>query len=147
MERHGTVSEKCLDFCYKQVALFEKIPHLELIAFHFSTLKRVQTHPRQGQNDIRELNISTWTPPGRLTDESMRTASCRALASTFHLRGCTFLLSLCLADMSTRKIRTSVIRPITRSPTSGLYLRGKWVTQVNQFKTRNRGTLYAALEP
>jgi hypothetical protein len=60
----------------------------------------------------------------------MRTASCRALASTFHLRGCTFLLSLCLADMSMSKIRTSVIRPITRSPTSGLYLRRKWVTQV-----------------
>jgi len=135
MERHGTVSEKCLDFCYKQVALFEKIPHLELIAFHFSTLKCVQTHRRQGKNEIRSLNISTWTPPGRLTDESMRTASCRALASTFHLRGCTYLLSLCLADTSTGKIRTSVIRPITRSPTSGLYLRGKWVTRVNQFKT------------
>jgi len=136
MERHGTVSEKCLDFCYKQVAFFEKIPHLELIAFHFSTLKCVQTHRRQCKNEIiRSLDISTWTPPGRLTEESMRTASCRALASTFHLRGCTYLLSLCLADTSMGKIHTSVIRPITRSPTSGLYLRGKWVTRVNQFKT------------
>jgi len=124
VERHGTVSKKCLDFCYKQIALFEKIPHLEFIAFHFSTLKCVQSHRRQRKNDISSLNISTWTPPGRLTDESMRTASCRALASTFHLRGCTYLLSLCFADTMS-KIRTSVIRPITRSPTSGLYLHGK----------------------
>lgn len=127
VERHGTVSKKCLDFCYKQVALFEKIPHLELVALQLSTLKCRQTHRHQRKSDIRSLDIPTWTPPGRLTDESMRTASCRALASTFHLRGCTFLLSLRPADTSMSKIRTSVIRPITRSPTSGLYLRGKWI--------------------
>ncbi len=106
---------------------------------------RTDPPPSAYKNDVRLLNISTWTPPGRLTDESMRTASCRALASTFHLRGCTFHLSLCHEDTSMSKIRTSVIRPITRSPTSGLYLHGKWVIQVNQFKTRTWGTSYAAL--
>jgi hypothetical protein len=59
MERHGAVSEECLDFRYKQIALFEKIPHLELIALQFSTLKCEQTHRRQRKNDIRSLGLST----------------------------------------------------------------------------------------
>jgi hypothetical protein len=41
----------------------------------------------------------------------MRTASCRALASTFHLRGCTFLLSLCLADTSKHEYDTHLSDP------------------------------------
>jgi hypothetical protein len=93
----------------------------------------MRTDPRLSAHgdDARLLNIPTWTPPGRLTDESMRTASCRAFASTFHLRGCTFLHSLCFATTGKRKIRTSVIRPITRSPTSGLYLHRKWIRKSN----------------
>lgn len=31
-----------------------------------------------------------WTPPGKLTEDSIRTASCREFASTFHRRGCTW---------------------------------------------------------
>ena len=39
MERHGAIGEECLDFCYKQITLFEEISHLKLIALQFATLK------------------------------------------------------------------------------------------------------------
>jgi hypothetical protein len=90
MERHSTVSKKGLHFRYEQVALFKKGSHLEFIALQFATLESVQIRSKSAMIGELDLGISTWTPPGRLTDESMRTASCRELASTFHLRGCTF---------------------------------------------------------
>ena len=134
MEGHGAIRKKSLNFCYKEVPLFEEISHLELIALQLATLRVVQN--RCGQHMQRRdyiKSIPTWTPPGRLTDESMRTASCRALASTFHLRGCTFspFVKFC-CGREEEMIRTSVIRPITRSPTSGLYLNGTLVREVDR---------------
>jgi len=43
MERHGTVSKKCLDFCYQQITLLKKVSHLELIALQLATLISAQT--------------------------------------------------------------------------------------------------------
>jgi hypothetical protein len=42
MKGHSTISEKCLDFCYEKITLFEEISHLELITLQFATLKVVQ---------------------------------------------------------------------------------------------------------
>lgn len=42
MERHGAISKKSLNFCDKEVPLFEEIPHLELIALQLATLRVVQ---------------------------------------------------------------------------------------------------------
>jgi len=51
----------------------------------------------------------------------MSTASSLPLASTFHLRGWTYRVLLA-ETWQIMKTHTSVIRPTTRSPTSGLYL-------------------------
>jgi hypothetical protein len=51
MEGHGTISEKCLYFCYEKIALFEESSHLELIALQFPTLKSART--QRGQQTRR----------------------------------------------------------------------------------------------
>ena len=56
----------------------------------------------------------TRIPPGRLMDERSKTASCFAFTSTFHLL-----------------LPTSLIRPITTSPTSPEYLDRNGTTEIN----------------
>lgn len=54
---------------------------------------------------LKGVFILTNVPPGRLIDDNNKTASCFAFTSTFHLL-----------------FPTSVILPITTSPTSPVYL-------------------------
>ena len=42
MEGHGAVGKKSLNFCYKEVPLFEESSHLELIALQLATLRVLQ---------------------------------------------------------------------------------------------------------
>lgn len=86
MERHRAVREERLHLGHEQVALFEKRAHLQLVAFEFTAL--VTGSSMQFASFV--IYVHTCTPPGRLTDESIRTASCREFASTFHRRGCTW---------------------------------------------------------
>jgi hypothetical protein len=60
MERHGAISKKSLNFCDKEVPLFEEIPHLELIALQLATLRA------DGVGTCNDGTIFKAYPPGHL---------------------------------------------------------------------------------
>lgn len=86
MQGHGAIGEERLDFGYQKVSLFEEITHLKFVTFQFSALKGMKSE----FNEEGGETAHTWTPPGRLTDDNIRIASCLELASTFHRRGWTW---------------------------------------------------------
>ena len=121
MEGHRTVGEEGLDFCDEKIAFFEERPHLELVAFQFPALERIAVIGMQtiGMRLWTYLDASWEVDGGQHQDCVLSRAGVDLPSSRLHLRpresqkGCVLWKSAVL---------TSVIRPTTRSPTSGLYL-------------------------
>lgn len=133
VQAHGAVTEEGLHLGDEEVALLEESAHLQFVRLEFPSLRAREGGRGEVRNCVRRADARegerAWTPPGRLMDESMRTAFCEACVSTFHRLGPTWKWEMQegqdrvggRASERERK-RTSTMRPTTRSPTSPRYL-------------------------